>query len=116
MQVGEHEPGPSGCVEAHDPGDTEHHCGREQYLREKAGGAAGVPQQHHGFPTPTGSGAGHPATARTSPLSATSRAGSPRRVNQAGAAVPSTTDAVLAMLASTQLAAVTLTVRQPPVA
>ncbi len=57
-----------------------------------------------------------PRSSFTAPSAATSRDGRPRASNQSGAPGPRMTAAVLAVLASTQLAAATLTVRQSPVA
>ena len=53
-----------------------------------------------------------PMTAWTGRERVTSRAGSPRASSHSGAATPITSDAVLAMFASTHDAAATLTVRQ----
>ena len=55
---------------------------------------------------------GQPPVYAIVPLRRTSRAGSPPRSSQATAASPRTIAAVLAVLASTHVAAATLTVRQ----
>ena len=55
---------------------------------------------------------GQPATRCTVPAESTRRDGNPSSASQSGAPRPRTTAAVLAVLASTQLAAVTVTVRQ----
>ena len=111
MQTREHEAGHPAAPHAdrrhHSDGD---HSGEEQQ-RDLATGAGRIPQEavHPGGP---GSADGQPATVSAVPSRSTRRAGSARSASQSTAARPLTIAAVEAALASTQLAAATLTVRQ----
>src|SRR6185312_2877372 len=104
--------------------DAEHHAHREQGQCDDPAGPGQVPGQlrvaeqaaharsSRSLTAASSRSAGQPATRCTVPDSSTRRDGSPSAASQSGARRPRTIAAVLAVFAPTQLAAVTVTVRQ----
>src|SRR5690349_9171819 len=115
MEAVDDEPGPARRLPAAEVDDAADDARRQQHQRDGSRATRGVPpdarrageRQHHGEVS-----AGQPARRTTSPPGRTSRLGSSRAVNQAGATSPRTIAAVAATLASTQEPAATLAVRQ----
>ena len=106
VEIGDGEPRPALAAPAARAEHAEQRRRGQEEERDDAGGAGQVPERGHGVSS------GQPLTVTTAPSAAASLAGSPRSASQAGAASPSTTDAVLAALASTHEPAATVTVRQ----
>src|SRR5205085_2174409 len=116
MQAVNHEPRPPRRAPAPGVDDAHHHARREEDEADCAraprevphrGRAAGREDCAHA----ASAADGQPPTTVAAPPGATSRAGRPRSASQAGAAVPRTMAAVLAVFASTQEAAATLAAR-----
>src|SRR6266511_2256115 len=98
-------------------GDAEHHREGQQAQADGAAATREVPQRRcagedGGHAAAVSSGTGQPPTRSTCPSGRTRRVGRPSASSQPGARSPRMIAAVAAVLASTQVAAATLTVRQ----
>src|SRR5438874_2608516 len=113
MEGGRQETGPRLALPAHGGNDPEHPHGREQEEADRASAARRVPENRVAHAAAS-LGSGQGPRKCTVPSFSTRRAGSRRALSQSIAASAWTIAAVAAVLASRQLVASTVTVRQGP--